>query len=50
MHYSCTVSRKLKKLFMLPKGHKVVTAIIFGHPAVKYQRIVPRKPLQATTL
>ena len=46
----CAVSRKLKKLLHLPKGNKVVTAIIIGHPAVKYQRIAPRKPLQATTL
>ena len=47
----CTrLSRKLRKLISLPRGHKVVTCMVIGYPAVKYQRIVPRKPLQSKTL
>ena len=44
------ISGKLRKLIQLPKGHKVVSCIIIGHPAVKYQRIVPRKEINAKTL
>lgn len=48
---ACTrFSRKLRKLLGLPRGHKVVTCMVIGYPAVKYQRIVPRKPLQSKTL
>ena len=47
----CTkISRKLRKLLGIPKGQKVVTCMVIGYPAVKYQRIVPRKPLQSKTL
>lgn len=47
----CTkLSGKLKKLLQLPKEHKVVSCIIIGYPAVKYQRIVPRKEVNARTL
>ena len=47
----CTkLSRKLRKLIDLPKGHKVVSCIIAGYPAVKYQRIVPRKKINARIL
>lgn len=47
----CTrFSRKLRKLICLPKGHKTVTCMVIGYPAVKYRRIVPRKPLQSKTL
>lgn len=44
------LSGKLKKLLQLPKRHKVVSCIIIGYPAVKYQRIVPRKEVNAKTL
>ncbi len=44
------VSGKLRRLLKLPKGHKVVTCMVIGYPAVRYQRIVPRKALQAKTL
>ena len=44
------ISRKLHRLLELPKGHKVVTCMVIGYPSVKYQRIVPRKDLQAKTL
>lgn len=48
---ACTrFSRKLRKLLALPVGHKVVTCMVIGYPAVKYQRIVPRKKLQAKSL
>lgn len=48
---ACTrLSRKLRKLIGLPKGKKVVTCMVMGYPAVKYQRIVPRKPLQSKAL
>ncbi len=44
------VSEELRKLLDLPEGHKVVTCMVIGCPAVKYQRIVPRKALKAKTL
>lgn len=44
------MSRKLRKLLDLPKGHKVVTCMVIGYPSVKYDRIVPRKPVQSKTL
>ena len=44
------ISRKLRKLLKLPRGHKVVTCMVIGYPAVKYLRIVPRKPLQSKEL
>lgn len=48
---ACTrLSRRLRKLIRLPRGHKVVTCMVIGYPAVKYQRIVPRKALKSTTL
>lgn len=43
-------SRKLRKLIRLRRGHKVVTCMVIGYPAVKYHRIVPRKPLRSNTL
>ena len=47
----CTrLSRKLRKLIGLPKRRKVVTCMVIGYPAVKYQRIVPRKPLSSKTM
>ncbi len=47
----CTkLSRKLKKMLHLPKGHKVVSCMVIGYPDVKYQRIAPRKDLQARKL
>jgi len=45
-----SVSGKLRKLLELPKGHKVVTCMVIGCPAVKYSRIVPRKKLKARRL
>ena len=48
---ACTrFSRKLRRLIRIPKGHKVITCMVIGYPAVKYHRIVPRKPLQSITL
>ena len=44
------VSGKLKKLLDLPKGHDVVTCLVIGYPAVKYQRIAPRKLIRSRTL
>ena len=43
-------SRKLRKLIGLPKGEDVVTCLIIGYPAVKYQRIVPRRTLMTKKL
>lgn len=43
-------SGKLRKLIKLPKGEEVVSCLIIGYPAVKYQRIVPRKNLRAKKL
>ena len=48
---ACTrISRKLRNLIRLPKGQKAVTCMVIGYPAVKYQRIVPRKDLKARVL
>ena len=47
----CTkLSRKLRKLLQLPKGHEVVSCMVIGYPDVKYQRIPPRKDLQVKKL
>ncbi len=43
-------SSKLRRLLNLPKGHKVASCLVIGYPDVRYQRIPPRKELQATTL
>ena len=45
----CTETR-LPAVLDLPEGQKVVTCMVIGYPAVKYQRIVPRKALKAKTL
>jgi len=48
---TCTrLSRRLRKVIRLPKGQKTVTCMIIGYPAVKYQRIVPRKGIKARIL
>ena len=44
------ISGKLRRLIQLPKGHKVVSCMIIGYPAVKYRRIVPRKEVNTRTL
>ena len=44
------LSRELRKLIELPKGDEVVTCLVIGYPAVKYQRIVPRKSLKMKEL
>ncbi|MBO5841321.1 MAG: nitroreductase family protein [Methanobrevibacter sp.] len=47
----CTkLSRKLRNLIELEKGHEVVSCMVIGYPKVKYQRIVPRKDLQVNRL
>lgn len=47
----CTkLSRKLKKLLQLPKGHEVISCLVIGYTDIKYQRIAPRKPLQINKL
>ena len=38
------------RLHVMPRGHKVVTCMVIGYPAVKYQRIVPRKKLKVRKL
>ena len=45
-----SVSRKLRRLLKLQKGHKVVTCMVIGYPAVSYKRIAPRKKLKAKRL
>ena len=48
---TCTrISRKLRSLLRIPRGQKAVTCMIIGYPAVRYRRIVPRKPLKARVL
>lgn len=47
----CTkLSRKIRKMLELPKGDKVFSCMVMGYPAVKYQRIVPRKERRIKTL
>lgn len=47
----CTkMSKKLRNLLQLPKGHEVVSCMVIGYPDVKYQRIPPRKDLQVRKL
>ncbi|MBR0413898.1 MAG: nitroreductase family protein [Clostridia bacterium] len=45
---ACTILNPLiKARLKLPMGHKVVTCMIIGYPAVAYKRIPPRKPRKA---
>ena len=44
------LSRKLRKLLDLPKGHKVVSCMILGYPDVRYRRIAPRREPQSQVL
>lgn len=44
------LSRKLRKLLQLPKGHKVASCLVIGYTDTLYRRIPPRKPLQAKLL
>lgn len=47
----CTkLSRKLKNLLELEKGHDVVSCMVIGYPNVKYHRIVPRNDLKVKKL
>ncbi|MBR2768430.1 MAG: nitroreductase family protein [Solobacterium sp.] len=43
-------SAKLRKLIHLAPGKQVVTCMVIGYPAVKYQRIAPRKEMQVKVL
>ncbi|MBO6011692.1 MAG: nitroreductase family protein [Oscillospiraceae bacterium] len=45
-----SVSEELRRLLELPEGHRAVTCMVMGYPAVGYKRIVPRKPLKLKTL
>lgn len=48
---ACTkLSKKLKKLLLLPKGYKVVSCMVIGYTDIKYRRIAPRKPLKVKYL
>lgn len=41
----CGLFGKLKKLSLIPKGHKVLSTICMGYPKFKYKRQVHRKTL-----
>jgi len=47
---SSTLLAAMRSLIRVPKGQKAVTCMIIGYPAVRYRRIVPRKPLKARVL
>lgn len=48
---ACTrISRKLRKLLNLPQGHKAITCMVIGYPAVKYHRIPGRKAVNKKIL
>jgi len=44
------VSRKIRKMLNLKKGHKVIACMVIGYPKVKYMRTVPRQALQSKAL
>ena len=44
------LSAKIKGMLELPKGDKVITCMVIGYPAVKYQRIAPRKEIRVKEL
>ncbi len=44
------LSAKIKGMLELPKGDKVITCMVIGYPAVKYQRIAPRKEIKTKKL
>lgn len=44
------ISGKVKRMLKLPKNHHVVTCMVIGYPAVKYQRQAPRKTLKKQEL
>ena len=45
---ACTIlNPRIKARLKLPFGHKVVTCMVIGYPAVEYKRIPPRKPVKA---
>lgn len=44
------LSPKVRAMLDLPKGHTVVSCMIFGYPDVKYHRIAPRKELRIKEL
>lgn len=44
------INPQIKKMLCLPSGHKAVTCLVIGYPDVKYQRTVPRKPLNMKIL
>ena len=44
------LSKKLKALLRLPKGHEALSCLVIGYTGIRYRRIPPRKPLQARRL
>ncbi len=44
------LSRKVRKLLDVEKGKKVITCLVIGYPAVHYQRIPGRKPVNLKKL
>lgn len=44
------MSKRVQRLLKLPKGHEPVSCMAVGYTDIKYQRVPPRKPLQARTL
>jgi len=45
---ACTIlNPRIKARLKLPFGHKVVSCMVIGYPAVEYKRIPPRKPRKA---
>lgn len=48
---SCaSISGKVRKLLNLPAGHKAMTCMVMGYPAVRYHRIPGRKKAQIQKL
>ena len=44
------ISPKLRRLVKLPKGHELVSCMVFGYPKVKYKRTAPRNKASVRVL
>ncbi len=43
----CKISSSMRKVSLVPKGHKVLASICLGYPAIKYKRNVDRRPVKS---
>jgi nitroreductase/NAD-dependent dihydropyrimidine dehydrogenase PreA subunit len=43
----CGLQGSMRKVSLVPKGHKVLASICMGYPAIKYKRNVDRRPVRS---